>query len=383
MSHDRPLDPASIADNAGTIGRRRFLRSATAVSGFAASVPVLTASGAAAADAVGPSPTPVPSKGMWLVLLGTAAGPVPFTGRTGVASALVLDGRIYLVDLGHGSFDQFHRAGLSPDNLAGVYITHMHSDHIADLYQLLWLRTGGFQPLTHPMNIYGPGRAGGLPTPYPPDRAVTTVNQSNPTPGLTDFINTSIEATAYDINIRMRDEAWPDIRTMVRPHDIALPEVGASPTGNLAPPMKPFTIVDDGHVKVSAILVHHPPVFPSYAFRFDTAYGSVVFSGDTSPTANMVTLARGADVLVHEAMELEVVKTVGQLNAEQLQHQENAHTDVTKLGPIAQEAGVKTLVLSHLVPGTTQLPDALWKEKAQRGFSGRVIVGRDLMRIRV
>lgn len=316
------------------------------------------------------------------MLLGTAAGPVPMAGRTGIASALVVDGRVYLIDLGHGAFDQIEKAGLKIDQLAGIYVTHLHSDHIADLYSLLWLRFGGVNPFTRPVDIYGPGRAGALPDPYPPGRVVPTVNPENPTPGFTDFIDSMIAGSAYDINVRMRGEAWPDIREMFTPHDIPLPDVGAGPRGEMAPAMEPFTVMEDDHVRVSAILVQHPPVFPSYAFRFDTRHGSVVFSGDTTVCQHTVTLARGADILVHEAIDMQVVEMAG-LTPEQLEHHRISHTDATLVGSIAQEAGVKTLVLSHLAPGTVLLPDASWFAKAGRGYDGRVIVGHDLMTIPV
>jgi ribonuclease BN (tRNA processing enzyme) len=363
-------------------GRRGILRAAAALSGMAATVPVL-GSGTSSAEQTSTAPPAGLHRGTELVLLGTSAGPVPMAGRTGIASALVVDGRIYIVDLGHGAFEQFDRAGLSADQLAAIFVTHLHSDHIADLYTLLFLRFGGIKPLTRPVDVHGPGRAGALPAPYPPGREVVTVNPDNPTPGLTDLINGQIAATAYDINLRIRDEGWPDIRRLVRPHDIKVPEVGASPTGHVAPLMEPFTVMSDDRVKVSAILVEHPSVFPSFAFRFDTPHGSVVFSGDTTVTPNLVTLARHADVLVHEAIDMQVLRAAG-LSPEQVHHHEISHTDSTKLGPVAQRADVGTLVLSHLAPGDGRLvPDAVWKLKAGRGYDGRVIVGRDLMRIRV
>lgn len=337
----------------------------------------LGAGTAAAAD-----PVEIPGSGTHLLLLGTSAGPVPFQGRLGISSALVVDGRVYLIDLGHGCFDQFDKAGLTPDQLDAIYVTHLHSDHLADLYTFLWLRFGGYNSMTHPVDIYGPGPAGELPQPSS-DREVGTINPKNPTPGLTDYISTSMEASAYDLNIRMRDEGWPDIRDMVRTHEIAVPDVGAGPTGDVAPPMDPFPIISTGPVRVSAILVRHPPVFPSFAFRFDTPDGSVVFSGDTTITGNVVALAQGADILVHEAIDLQAVEMFGNLTPEQLQHHRNSHADVTKLGPLAERAGVQTLVLSHLAPGTVAWPDAVWLAKASQGFSGRVIVGHDLMTIPV
>jgi ribonuclease BN (tRNA processing enzyme) len=360
--------------NDRTFGRRGVVRGGLAATGAlvagAALPPSASASGATSAAGV-------PATGTQLVLLGTAAGPIPFKGRTGISSALVVDGATYVIDLGHGSFDQFRAAGLSPASLRSVFVTHLHSDHLADLYTMMWLRFGGIEPLARPIDIYGPGPAGALPPPFP-GTSPATVQPENPTPGLSDFVSNSIKATAYDINIRMRDQGWPDIRDLMRVHELDIPDVGASPLGELAPPMEPFVVMEDDRVKVTAILVKHPPVFPSFAYRFDTAHGSVVFSGDTTICDNTVTLAQGAKVLVHEAMDVQAITQFGgDISEADLQHLLESHSDVTKLGALAQRAKVKTLVLNHLAPGTTQWPDLVWKFKAQRGFTGRVIVGHD------
>ncbi|WP_405771943.1 MBL fold metallo-hydrolase [Streptomyces sp. NBC_00080] len=357
--------------------RRHLLKSATALAGAGTLSPILTPIASASAQTYAKAGA-VPPHGAHLVLLGTAAGPVPMAGRRGIASALVVDGRVYLVDMGHGAFDQFQSAGLDIGAVETVFVTHMHSDHLADLYTLLWLRFGGIDPLARPLTMYGPGPAGALPEPSS-GQSVATVAPDRPTPGLSDYIDSSIAATAYDINLRMRDEGWPDIRTFVDVREITVPDVGASPTGAMAPAMSPFQVWSDDHVRVTAILVDHPPVFPSFAFRFDTDYGSVVFSGDTTITANMVTLARDADILVHEAIDMQAVQQAGNLTPEQLQHHENSHADVTRIGSeVAQPANVRTLVLSHLAPGTKAVPDASWKAKAGKGFKGRVVVGNDL-----
>jgi ribonuclease BN (tRNA processing enzyme) len=367
--------------------RRHFLRRTALLTGaIAAGSGIAGASPAQAADSTSTpiaSADPIPDEGAYLVLLGTAAGPVPTKGRTGIASALVVDGRIYLIDMGYGSFVQFQKSGLAIENLDRIFVTHLHSDHLAELYQLLWLRFGGVDPMTHPVDLYGPGRAQGLPEPAS-GQPTPVVEPSRPTPGLADFVNQSIAATAYDINIRMRDSGWPDIRTMYKVHEIDVPNVGAGPHGPMAPPMKPFPVMSDERVTVTAILVDHPSVFPSFGFRFETKYGSVVFSGDTAITHNMVTLAKDADILVHEAIDLQLVAKAENLSPEQLQHQESSHADVTKIGThIAEPAHVGTLVLSHLAPGTKDIPDDLWKSQAGKGFTGTVIVGNDLQRIAV
>ncbi|GAA1554261.1 MBL fold metallo-hydrolase [Actinomadura kijaniata] len=377
-SAEPPESPPN-ADRKPRLGRRRLLRTAM---GAAVAAPLvgMAASSRAAEDLV-PAGAPLIGRNRAeLVLIGTAAGPVPMAGRAGISSALVVNGRVYVVDLGHGAFDGFERAGLRIADLDAVFITHLHSDHIADLYTLPFLRFGGIKPMTHPLHIYGPGRAGTLPR---TDRPRPVVNPANPTPGLTDLVNAQMAGTAYDLNLRMRDEGWPDIRGLVRTHDIAVPPVGAGPHGPMAPPMRPFPVMSDDNVKVSAILVEHPPVFPSFAFRFDTEHGSVVFSGDTTITPNVVTLARGADVLVHEVIAMRLVRIAGNLSPDQVKHHENSHSDVARVGrEVAQKAGVERLVLSHLAPGDRRMvPDAVWKVQAGRGYDGRVIVGDDGMRV--
>ncbi|MDR7303653.1 MBL fold metallo-hydrolase [Haloactinomyces albus] len=324
---------------------------------------------------------PVGSGRSGLTLIGAGGGPPPWGGRSGISSAIQVEDRTYLIDLGHGAFEGTHKAGIEASGIRSVFVTHLHSDHIADLYTVPWLRHGGIRSVDGPIDLYGPGPAGALPPPNPPDRQVSTVSPDNPTPGTVDFIDKAIEASAYDLNIRMRDEAWPDIRSVLRAHDIALPEVGASATGNLWPDMDPFTVLENDDVKVSATLVQHPPVFPSFAFRFDTDDGSVVFSGDTSASANLVRLADDVDILVHEVIDLDWV-------AEQnvpdslLKHLAASHTDVNRVGAIAERAGAKTLVLNHLVPGDpSSVNDGQWLRRAQRGYSGKVILGHDLMQL--
>ncbi|MFB8771294.1 MBL fold metallo-hydrolase [Streptomyces broussonetiae] len=369
--------PASVPP-APAVSRRTLLRTTAAASGLTAAATVLPRPAPAAAT----TPAATSGSGTELVLLGTSGGPVPMHGRAGIASALVVDGRAYLVDCGPGSFGRFAEAWLTPDQLEAVFLTHLHSDHLSDLWPLLWLRFGGFQSLTGPVHVYGPGSAGALPDIWPAGRPVPTVCPEEPAPGLSDLVAGHLAATAYDINVRMRSEGWPDIRELVLPHDIRLPGRGrASAEGPVAPPTKPFEVMRDDRVRVTATLVEHPPVFPSFAFRFDTADGAVVFSGDTAPCRNVERLARGADVLVHEVMDLPTLAMAG-LRPAQLRHMEISHTDAVRVGRIAERAHCPTLVLSHLVPGATNIvSDDTWRAKASRGYSGRVVVGTDLLRL--
>jgi ribonuclease BN (tRNA processing enzyme) len=136
---------------------------------------------------------------------------------------------------------------------------------------------------------------------------------------------------------------------------------------------------------MSSALVHHPPVRPAFAFRFDGPDRSIVISGDTTACKELIDLARGADVLVHEALSLPGVDVLADKigNASNLkQHLLASHTTTEDVGRIAAEAGVSTVVLTHLVPGDMDtITEAMWAAGVKKHFGGRVIVGRDLLEI--
>ncbi|MBV9922317.1 MAG: MBL fold metallo-hydrolase [Pseudonocardia sp.] len=318
-----------------------------------------------------------------LTWLGTSGGPQAEYGRTGTSTALTVEGYNYVVDAGRSSVTQYLNAGLTFAALKGMFITHLHADHLADYYNYFLLEGG--EPnaekdnLSGPLTVYGPGPAGALPPqPNPP---VPTIAQENPTPGMKDLTNRLNEGYAYSYNVFMRDTGTRDVKDLQDIHEIAVPDVGASPA-NTAPSMQPFKIFEDDRVSVSAILVSHGPVFPAFAFRFDTDTCSVAFSGDTKMSDNVVRIAQGADVLVHEVINLELIKTFGHVSAELLQHLENSHTTTSQVGKVAQQAGVGQLVLTHLVPSNPLLiPDVVWQAQCGIGFSGTVHVGNDLDRI--
>jgi ribonuclease BN (tRNA processing enzyme) len=365
------------------LSRRRLLGTSAAAVG-AAAVPAQPAQADRADVRHAPSrPLAVPRDGSALCLLGTAGGPPPVVTRTGTASALSVRGRVYLVDCGRSAVTQYGRAGLRWRDLAGVFVTHLHIDHVADYANLVLLAAHGPNDVgdaaPRPFPVYGPGPAGAL----PPGHGAGTPPDADPTPGLRDLTEKSLQATAYSSNIFMRESGATDPGTRVQVHEVAVPrEAGADPLTHRAPAMEPFPVMDDGTVRVSAVLVPHGLVYPSFAFRFDTPDGSVVFSGDTAPSENLVGLARDADILVHEAIDLDFYRRSAGYSQALLEHFAQAHTDVDRIGHIAQQCAVSTLVLTHLVPADTFLvPDASWHRRAQEGFSGRVVVGNDLDRI--
>jgi ribonuclease BN (tRNA processing enzyme) len=274
-----------------------------------------------------------------LVLLGTAGGPTPKRDRSAPANAIVIGDDVYVIDCGDGVARQMVKASLDLRRIRDVFITHQHSDHNADYGNLLLLawETG----LDQPVNTYGP----------PPLKRMTEL---------------FLEMQAYDIHVREKDEGRPPLDKLFVPHEIT----------------QGGPVMHDHNVKVTAALVHHPLVKPAFAYRFDCPDRSIVFSGDTSPSGNLVQLARGADILVHEVMDLRLIGRALEFDprARTLRkHLLESHTPMTEVGRIATEAGVKTLVLNHFVPGIVPIPDDIWYDAVKPHFKGRVIVGRDLM----
>jgi len=322
-----------------------------------------------------------------LVLLGTAGGPLPSPVRSGISQAIVVGERVYLVDCGSGVTRQLRRARLLK-HLHEVFLTHLHSDHDCDYFNLFLLGWPILQ-WNPPVDVYGPGSAGRLP-PAPADRpagqVVPVVHPANPTPGLADLTRAQFEAHAYDINIRTRQAGRLDLASLVVPHEIAVPDaVGAGPAA-VAPAMDPIVVTEDDRVKVTAILVEHAPVFPSFAYRFDTDDGAIVISGDTVPCANLVALATGADVLVHEVFDDASAGSgdddEGWEARQRRRHLVSSHTPLSEIGRVAADAGVRRLVLTHFIPGDDVLPDEHWLGAIRGGFDGEAIVGSDGLELR-
>jgi ribonuclease BN (tRNA processing enzyme) len=293
---------------------------------------------AAFARTNGGQPTPGATR---LVLLGTAGGPTPKTGRAAPAQAIVIGDRVYLVDCGDGVARQLTLARLPFRDLRAVFITHHHSDHNAGygpLFLLGW--TAGIQS---PVDTYGP-------------------------PPLVKMTRLLLEAYQFDIATRMADEGRPPLARLIRPHEIT----------------RPGAVFADDRVRVTAARNAHPPIEHSFAYRFDAADRSIVISGDTTYSRNVLNLAHGADVLVHEALYRRFWERADAPGTPEVRrHIIASHTDAEEVGRLAAEAGVKTLVLSHFVPAEPAgaVPDEAWLAAARRYFTGRLIIGADLMEI--
>ena len=174
----------------------------------------------------------------------------------------------------------------------------------------------------------------------------------------------------WDIQLRISDENRPPFAPLVQAHNIAAEGV----------------IFQDENVKVTAVEVPHGAAKPSYAFRFDTPTRSIVFSGDTSRSSSLVTLAKGADILVHEVLNTEGVDAAigigGAANEALKRHIIEAHTPVEEAGQVAHDAGVKKLVLTRFVPSLPAFDKPeIWIRGARKFYDGEIIVGQDLLEI--
>jgi ribonuclease BN (tRNA processing enzyme) len=277
--------------------------------------------------------------GSRLVLLGTAGGPTPKPNRFPSAYAIVVGDDVYLIDAGNGVAQQLARAGLGINRVRHVFVTHHHSDHNADVGTLALLAWAA-NPQT-PITLWGP----------PPMRAQMAAFR---------------ESARFDIETRTADEGRPDFDALLK-----LVEIEGD-----------GLLLDDGRVRVRCARNAHPPIRDSYAFRIDAPDRSYVFSGDTTYSDAVVALARGADVLVHEIMYLPALDALiaSEPNAKTLrEHLVASHSTPEQVGRVASEAGVKTLVLSHFVPGGPVVDDAVWREAVRPFFDGEIVVGRDLM----
>jgi ribonuclease BN (tRNA processing enzyme) len=284
------------------------------------------------------------AKGTKLVLLGTGAGPVPGRTRQMTSHVMLSNGAAYVLDCGLGVIDQYARTGIPFPALRSIFITHHHADHNIEYGPLLII--GWIQGMHHDVRAFGP----------PPLKQMTD-----------DFMR------AYKTTV----DFWAEDYKMKPLVAVDVTEVSAD-----------GPVTRDDNVKISAVIVEHPPVKPSLGYRFDFKDRSIAFSGDTAPCEAVATMAKGADVLVHEAMYVPEVEQYvrGQIAKGRpvkledfMAHMKADHTPVEDVGRIAQEAGVKTLVLSHLTPVIDSITDDTWRAPVAKYFKGEIIVGKDLM----
>ena len=300
------------------------------------------------------SQAPVGSR---LIILGTKSGPVPAVGRAQTADVLTVNGTHYLIDAGDGVVRRLTRVGISIREIGTIFITHAHSDHTGGLPGLL--QTSYDESRKEPTDIYGP-------------------------PGTDILVNAVKSYLSVNTDIRMSDGT----RT-ARPEDI----IRAHVLGTGA-------VFRDGNVSVDAVEnshFHFAPGSPaygryrSYSYRFAARDRTIVFTGDTGPSDAVTELAKGADLLVAEVLDPDQARDTRVKNGDWarmspvqqeafMHHMREEHLTPEDVGDMATRAGVKAVVLTHILTGPDSTDDyRRFVVRVKRRFSGPVTAAKDLM----
>jgi len=273
-----------------------------------------------------------------ITLVGTGS-PIPDPLRAGPATLVRAGGQNLLVDCGRGVLMRLAAVGVSANALTALLLTHLHSDHIADLGDLIitrWVST--FTPDPPPLPIIGP-------------------------PGTAEVVDATLRAFGHDIGYRIAHHA-----------DLTAP-----------PPLEVHeyrdgVVWDRDGVTVTAAPTDHRPVEPTIGFRVEHAGAAVALAGDTVPCAGLDALARGADALVHTVIRADLIE---QLPMQRIRDILDYHSSVQQAAATAQRAGVGTLVLTHCVPAIVPGQEDQWRALAAAEFDGRVEIGDDLHTVTV
>jgi ribonuclease BN (tRNA processing enzyme) len=360
----RTTDDDDSVEQNPSLTRRGLLGRALALSASTLAPAALPTAARAQSAETGPATRGLPTRkgmppGTWLVLLGTHGGPGIDPNRAQTASAVVVDGRPYLIDCGYGAVRQLVASRVGYLGIRTVFFTHLHDDHTGDLPALLSFQwTNG---KTTPTDLYGPYGTARL------IEAVLSLMRTNVE------IRTVDEGRTVDPNKQFHGHDFPAQDTPVR-------------------------VFDDDRVSVTAIQnAHYPPrstarmPYRSVALRMSTRARSIVFCGDTAYSPNVVKLAHGADVFLCEVASAEVLEQMRQRakKAAAAGHPDNiyrhvadTHSSPADVARMATEAGVKTVVLNHQVAGPSgalAYPVTAFIDGVRKGFNGEVIVGEDLM----
>lgn len=278
-----------------------------------------------------------------IVFLGTKGGPRVGLGPSNPANLVVVNGTPFVIDCGMGVSHQLVAAGIPLESIKYIFISHHHSDHNLEYGNLAY--NAWAAGLSTPIHSFGPK-------------------------GLEAMTRTYWELNKFDIETRIEDEGRPDLRQLLIPKDVT--EDGV--------------VLQTADVKVTAFRTPHPPITDNFAYKFETPDGVIVFSSDTNYNPKLAEFAKGADVLVHEALYVPWVdRLVARVKngATLKKHLLASHTAAEDVGRIADAANVKVLVMSHLVPGDLDVTDEQWLGEAKKTFKGRIIVARDLMELKL
>jgi ribonuclease Z len=273
----------------------------------------------------------VPPKDIRVTMLGTASGPRAFVDKAGISTLVEAGGERLLFDAGRGFMQRLVQAGFPMNAVSKLFLTHLHSDHVIGVPDLMLTPWSAAPERRVPLEVWGPD-------------------------GTRDMIRHLEEAFAFDIHMR-RDVDESFSRDGIR---------------MVAQDVKPGKVYEKNGVTVTAFFVSHGLVKPSYGYRVDYAGRSVALSGDTSPSDNLVAVCKGVDVLIHEAIDLDVLRRLvpDKLRMDAIVER---HTTPEQAAGVFNKVSPRLAVFSHS-PGTAEIV-----EQTRRSYRGRVEMGEDLM----
>lgn len=290
---------------------------------------------------------------MELILLGTGS-PLPSANRCGAGTVIISGDSAVLVDCGWGAARRLVASGVPLDRINTVFFTHMHSDHITDLPDLMMMRwtLGG---ATRPLTVYGP-----------------------------EGTREAVEGFRAGLN--------PDVRYRVAHHGAKLSLDGIEVIVHETPATPGVShVATVGDIAVGAFEVDHRPVVPALGFRVEARGKSVVLSGDTKRCDALVQASKGADLLVSEALHVGMMQdriNMARKNGNEriagiLEDACNYHAPTLDVAKMARDAGVPRLVLSHLIPPIPDEGAAVDQFVAGMAgvFPGPILVARDMQRL--
>jgi ribonuclease Z len=285
--------------------------------------------------AIASQAAPVPTDGLRVTLLGTGVGPPVRLAQFGASTLVEAGGKRLLFDCGRGATIRLTQAGIPIGSVSRLFLTHLHSDHVVQIPDLLLAGWVGPTGRRVPLEVWGPD-------------------------GTRDMMSALETAFAFDIHVRRDvDEKFPAEGIKVRSHDI-----------------QEGVVLDEDGVKVTAFLVDHAPITPAFGYRVDYRGRSVALSGDTRVSENLVKFAMGVDVLIHEAIDpvaMRAASTNLSLTELIIAH----HTTAEQAGEVFSRVKPRLAVYSH-APSSEALI-----AQTRKSYSGPLQGAEDLLTIEI
>ena len=273
---------------------------------------------------------------MDVILLGTGS-PIPNPQRAGPATLVRAGGVNLLADCGRGVVMRLAAAGVGPAAISAVLLTHMHSDHITDLNDIItshWV----MNPAPTPLKVFGPVGAKAL-------------------------VEATLAMLAFDVKYRLDHHA----------------DLNAGPDVDTTE-LSPGDAFSVGDCAITAYRTDHSPAFPTLGYRIEHAGVVVALAGDTIPCPELDALCRGADVYVQTVIRDDLVRRVP---SQRFQDILDYHSTVEQAAQTAQRAGVRTLMMTHYVPHLASGDEESWRAIARPHFAGEIVLGDDLTSVTV